>query len=97
MILRACLILALAAVVGDPAFAQSNPPTADLPKTIVLARLSHVPDQTIGGEIMKAVYAKLGVTVEFTDVEAARALELSSSGADDCNADRCSSCQRTHR
>jgi len=83
MILRACLILALVVVIGDPAFAQSDLPAADLPKTIVLARLSHVPDQTIGGEIMKAVYAKLGVTVEFTDVEAARALELSSSGAID--------------
>jgi len=78
MLLRACLILLLIAGIVEPAAAQSA-----LPKTIVLARLSHVPDQLIGGEIMKAIYAKLGITVTFNDVEAARALELSSSGAID--------------
>jgi len=75
MLLRACLTLVLTAGLAGPAFAES-----DLPKSIVLARLSHVPDQIIGGEIMTAVYAKLGIKVEFVDVEAARALELSSSG-----------------
>jgi polar amino acid transport system substrate-binding protein len=78
MLLRACLILVLLAGIVEPATAQS-----DLPKTIVLARLSHVPDQRIGGEIVKAIYGKLGITVTFTDVEAARALDLSSSGAID--------------
>jgi len=83
MILRACLILAVAAPIVikglcGPAAAQS-----DLPSKIVLARLSHVPDQLIGGEILKAIYAKLGITIEFTDVEAVRALELSSSGVID--------------
>ncbi|MBW8853045.1 MAG: transporter substrate-binding domain-containing protein [Bradyrhizobium sp.] len=78
MLLRACLILILFAGSVEPATAQS-----ELPKTIVLARLSHVPDQRIGGEIVKAIYAKLGISVTFTDVEAARALELSSSGAID--------------
>ena len=75
MFSRACLTLLLIAGIAGPALAQS-----DLPKSIVLARLSHVPDQMIGGEILTAVYAKLGIKVEFVDVEAARALELSSSG-----------------
>jgi polar amino acid transport system substrate-binding protein len=78
MFSRACLILVLIAGIVGPAVAES-----DLPKTVVLARLSHVPDQMIGGQILTAVYAKLGIKVEFVDVEAARALELSSSGAID--------------
>jgi hypothetical protein len=51
-----------------------------LPKKIVLSRLANVPDQWVGGEILKSVYAKLGITVEFLDVEAKRALALSSAG-----------------
>ena len=51
-----------------------------LPKRIVLSRLVNVPDQLVGGEILKAAYAKLGITVEFLDVEAKRALALSSAG-----------------
>jgi len=51
-----------------------------LPKKIVLSRLVNVPDQMVGGEILKVVYAKLGITVEFLDVEAKRALALSSAG-----------------
>ena len=51
-----------------------------LPKKIVLSRLANVPDQLVGGEILKAAYAKLGITVEFLDVEAKRALALSSAG-----------------
>jgi hypothetical protein len=51
-----------------------------LPKKIVLSRLANVPDQLVGGEILKAVYAKLGITLEFLDVEAKRALALSSAG-----------------
>ncbi|WP_395021735.1 substrate-binding periplasmic protein [Dongia sp.] len=78
MLRRACLILGLIAGIAGSALAQS-----DLPQTVVLARLSRVPDQVIGGEIMTAVYAKLGIKVEFVDVEAVRALELSSSGAID--------------
>ena len=51
-----------------------------LPGKIVLSRLANVPDQLVGGEILKAAYAKLGITVEFLDVEAKRALALSSAG-----------------
>jgi ABC-type amino acid transport substrate-binding protein len=51
-----------------------------MPKKIVLCRLANVPDQLVGGEILKVAYAKLGITVEFLDVEAKRALALSSAG-----------------
>ena len=51
-----------------------------LPKKIVLCRLANVPDQLVGGEILKVAYAKLDITVEFLDVEAKRALALSSAG-----------------
>jgi polar amino acid transport system substrate-binding protein len=51
-----------------------------LPKKIVLSRLANIPDQLVGGEILKAAYAKLDITVEFLDVEAKRALALSSAG-----------------
>jgi len=51
-----------------------------LPKKIVLSRLANVPDQMVGGEILRTAYAKLGITVEFVDVEAKRALALSSAG-----------------
>lgn len=51
-----------------------------LPKKIVLSRLANVPDQLVGGEILVVVYAKLDITVEFLDVEAKRALALSSAG-----------------
>jgi polar amino acid transport system substrate-binding protein len=60
----------------QPAAAQS----AAQPTTIVLSRLTSVPDQFVGGEILKAVYARLHITVEFVDVEAQRALALSSAG-----------------
>ena len=51
-----------------------------LPKKIVLSRLANVPDQLVGGETLKVAYAKLDITVEFLDVEAKRALALSSAG-----------------
>jgi len=64
----------MSAVLTGPAAAQS---------TIVLTRLASVPDQFVGGEILKEVYARLGISVEFVDVEAKRALALSSSGQAD--------------
>ena len=51
-----------------------------LSKKIVLSRLANAPDQLVGGEILKVAYAKLDITVEFLDVEAKRALALSSAG-----------------
>lgn len=71
-----------------PLFVAVGPLASDarseaLPKKIVLCRLANVPDQLVGGEILKAAYAKLGITVEFLDVEAKRALALSSAGDTD--------------
>lgn len=50
---------------------------------VTLTRLVNVPDQFVGGEILRAVYARLKIEVEFVDVEAKRALALSSAGAVD--------------
>jgi ABC-type amino acid transport substrate-binding protein len=44
------------------------------------ARIENIPDQYVGGEILKAVYARLGIAVEFIDMPAQRALVESSSG-----------------
>lgn len=71
-------LAAIAAVAGPP-FALGARAEA-LPKKIVLCRLANVPDQIVGGEILRTVYAKLGIAVEFLDVEAKRALALSSAG-----------------
>jgi len=56
---------------GIPCHAQS---------VIRLARIADIPDQYVGGEILRAVYARLNITVEFEDVPGKRALALSSAG-----------------
>jgi polar amino acid transport system substrate-binding protein len=61
-------------------FAADAQSEAPRPTKIVLSRLANVPDQLVGSEILKVVYAKLDITVEFLDVEAKRALALSSTG-----------------
>src|SRR5438552_15960498 len=45
-----------------------------------LARLENIPDQFVGGEILRAVYQRLGIAVEFVDLPAKRALVESSEG-----------------
>lgn len=45
-----------------------------------LGRLQNVPDQFLGGEILLAVYKRLGITVEFMDLPAKRSLLESSEG-----------------
>ncbi|EJN14428.1 periplasmic component of amino acid ABC-type transporter/signal transduction system [Bradyrhizobium sp. YR681] len=47
---------------------------------IRLARIADIPDQYVGGEILRAVYAKLDIRLEFEDVPGKRALALSSAG-----------------
>lgn len=47
---------------------------------IRLARIADIPDQYVGGEILRAVYGRLNIAVEFEDVPGKRALALSSSG-----------------
>jgi len=72
---RLIVICAIVVLFGAaPAAAQSKP------TVIALSRLANVPDQLVGGEILREVYARLGIAVEFVDVEAQRALALSSAG-----------------
>ena len=47
---------------------------------IRLARIADIPDQFVGGEMLRAVYAKLNIKLEFEDVPGKRALALSSAG-----------------
>lgn len=75
----AVVCLAVVAVLMAPPFATAARSEV-LPKKIVLSRLANIPDQLVGGEILKVVYAKLDIAVEFLDVEAKRALALSSAG-----------------
>ena len=56
---------------GIPSHAQS---------VIWLARIADIPDQYVGGEILRAVYDRLNIKIEFEDVPGKRALALSSTG-----------------
>jgi polar amino acid transport system substrate-binding protein len=67
-ILLVCISMLLS---GIPSHAQS---------VIRLARIADIPDQYVGGEILRAVYRRLNIAVEFEDVPAKRALALSSAG-----------------
>jgi ABC-type amino acid transport substrate-binding protein len=49
-------------------------------QVIRLARIADIPDQYVGGEMLRAVYAKLNITLAFEDVPGKRALALSSAG-----------------
>src|SRR5207244_8498992 len=67
-LLLACMSILLS---GIPSHAQS---------VIRLARITDIPDQYVGGEILRAVYGRLNITVAFEDVPGKRALALSSTG-----------------
>ncbi|UVO39689.1 transporter substrate-binding domain-containing protein [Bradyrhizobium arachidis] len=54
--------------------------TSSAQSVIRLARIADIPDQYVGGEMLRAVYAKLNIKLEFEDVPGKRALALSSSG-----------------
>ncbi|MDE5441191.1 transporter substrate-binding domain-containing protein [Bradyrhizobium sp. CSA207] len=49
-------------------------------EVIRLARIADIPDQYVGGEMLRAVYARLNIKLEFEDVPGKRALALSSAG-----------------
>ncbi|MEZ0081808.1 polar amino acid transport system substrate-binding protein [Bradyrhizobium japonicum] len=66
-IIVACLSL----LAAGPSHAQ---------ELIRLARIADIPDQYVGGEMLRAVYAKLNIKLEFEDVPGKRALALSSAG-----------------
>ena len=58
-----------------------------------LARIENIPDQQVGAEILQAVYRRLGLTVEFVDLPAKRALLESSQGHLDGEVQRVSAVQ----
>lgn len=68
---RTFLIGTLLLLHGSPTQAQS---------VIRLARIADIPDQYVGGEMLRAVYARLNIKLEFQDVPGKRALALSSTG-----------------
>jgi len=74
-------------VSGIPSHAQS---------VIRLARIADIPDQFVGGEILRAVYARLNIAVEFADVPGKRALALSSSGELDGEVHRIANLAQTY-
>jgi ABC-type amino acid transport substrate-binding protein len=53
---------------------------ADAQGSVRIARLENVPDQFLGGELLGAIYKRLGMTVEFVDMPAKRSLIESSEG-----------------
>jgi ABC-type amino acid transport substrate-binding protein len=55
-----------------PAYAETS--------TLVIARIENIPDQYVGGEILKVVYSSLNVNILFADMPAKRALIESSQG-----------------
>ena len=69
--MRQIIIICLSLFVAGSSHAQS---------VIRLARIANIPDQYVGGEMLRAVYAKLNIKLEFVDVPGKRALALSSAG-----------------
>ncbi len=64
-------VVCLSLLAGSPSQAK---------EVIRLARIADIPDQYVGGEMLRAVYAKLDINLEFEDVPGKRALVLSSAG-----------------
>jgi len=63
---------------------------------IRLARITDIPDQYVGGEILRAVYGRLNIAVEFEDAPGKRALALSSTGELDGEVHRIANLARTY-
>lgn len=72
---------------GIPSHAQS---------VIRLARIADIPDQYVGGEILRAIYGRLNIAVEFADVPGKRALALSSAGELDGEVHRIANLAQTY-
>jgi polar amino acid transport system substrate-binding protein len=70
--------LLFARALGGSAAGQAQPGHAA--PMLRLARLQGVPDQWIGGEILRVAYARLGISLEFVAVPALRSLVESSEG-----------------
>ena len=69
--LIACTIGLALVVFGTAAYGQA---------VLRLARIENIPDQFVGGEILKDVYRRLDISIEFVDMPAKRALIESSQG-----------------
>lgn len=69
--------IAIAWIVG---LVMSWPAAAGAEETLRFARIENIPDQFVGGEILKAVYGRLNIRVELVDLPAKRALLDSSAG-----------------
>ncbi|KGT75697.1 ABC transporter substrate-binding protein [Bradyrhizobium japonicum] len=65
------VVLCLSLLAASPSQAQ---------QLIRLARIADIPDQYVGGEMLRAVYTKLNIKLAFEDVPGKRALALSSAG-----------------
>jgi ABC-type amino acid transport substrate-binding protein len=86
--MRRILFICLSMLVTSiPACAQS---------VIKLARIADIPDQFVGGEILRAVYARLNISIEFADVPGKRALALSSAGELDGEVHRIANLAQTY-
>ncbi|WP_368507840.1 substrate-binding periplasmic protein [Bradyrhizobium lupini] len=69
--MRRIVVVCLLLLAAGPSQAQ---------EVIRLARIADIPDQYVGGELLRAVYARLNIKLEFEDVPGKRALALSSTG-----------------
>jgi polar amino acid transport system substrate-binding protein len=65
-------------------------------EVIRLARIADIPDQYVGGEMLRAVYARLNIKLEFEDVPGKRALALSSTGEVDGEVQRIGTLSRDY-
>jgi polar amino acid transport system substrate-binding protein len=65
-------------------------------EVIRLARIADIPDQYVGGEMLRAVYARLNIKLEFEDVPGKRALTLSSTGEVDGEVQRIGTLSRDY-
>ncbi len=86
--------LLLAATAFIMAAALSVPSRAQT--VLRLARIENIPDQFVGGEILKEVYRRLGIRVELVDLPALRALVESSKGEVDGEVQRNINVQRQY-
>ena len=84
---RILLVCVAMLATGTPTHAQS---------VIRLARIADIPDQFVGGELLRAVYARLNISLEFADVPGKRALALSSAGDLDGEVHRIANLSQTY-
>jgi ABC-type amino acid transport substrate-binding protein len=74
-----CTLCAAGLALAAAAAAAAAQAQAQTP--LRFARIENMPDQYVGGEILKAVYGRLNLSIELVDLPARRALGESSTGA----------------